>query len=194
MKVVGINASHRRESNSGLMLSTALEICSAKGFEVEQIDLWDKEISYCVVCGLCGKKYGCSQDDDVMDILDKLAEADAILVATPTYFGGISGRLKSLFDRTLPLRRNKMMLSGKIGAAFAVGGSRNGGQEYTIQQIHAWMLIHEMAVVGDKKTAHFGGICTARNAGDALKDEVGMQTVINTAENLCARLSSLARG
>jgi multimeric flavodoxin WrbA len=188
MKILGISASHRRESNSEMMLSKALEHCKKQGFEVEHIGLWDKDLSFCVVCGFCAKEYGCSQKDDVQKILDSMREADAIIVSTPVYFGGISGRLRALFDRTLPLRRNDMLLSGKIGAALAVGGSRNGDQEYAIQQIHACMLIHEMTIVGDRKTAHFGGICMGRAPGDALKDETGMATVINTAENICSTL------
>lgn len=185
MKVVGVNGSHRGDSNSALMLVKALEVCASRGLDVEQIDLCSKKINYCTVCNMCAKKYCCSQDDDVMDMLDKFAGADAILVVSPTYFGGISGRLRSLFDRTLPLRRNGMMLGGKIGACAAVGGSRNGGQEHVITQIQAWMLIHQMTLVGDRKTAHFGGICTARDSPSVLDDKVGMETVLNTAENVC---------
>jgi multimeric flavodoxin WrbA len=188
MRIVGVNGSHRADGNSGGMLAKALEVCESRGFEVRQIDLADKDIGFCTSCNLCAKRYGCSQDDDVMDILDALEGADGIIVASPTYFGALSGRLKSFFDRTFPLRRNGMMLAGKVGAVLSVGGSRNGGQEHVIQQIRLWMLIHEMTVVGDMQTAHFGGICVGRNPGDALKDETGMKTVMNTAENVCARL------
>jgi multimeric flavodoxin WrbA len=188
MKIVGLNGSHRQKSNCGLMMERALELCAERGFDVEQIDLWDADIRFCSVCDLCAKNYSCSIDDDCMGILERLKAADAILVASPVYFGGVSGRLRSLFDRTLPLRRNGMLLSEKVGAAFAVGGSRNGGQEHTVQQIHLWMLIHEMAVVGDRQSAHFGGICIAKRPMDVLNDEAGMTTVMNTADNVCRRL------
>jgi multimeric flavodoxin WrbA len=66
-----------------------------------------------------------------------------------------------------------------------IGGSRNGGQELTIQTIHSWMYIHGMAVVGD--AGHFGGI--------ALKpfesDKEGLKTVKDTANMLCDTLSRL---
>ncbi|MFH1054599.1 MAG: flavodoxin family protein [Candidatus Altiarchaeota archaeon] len=188
MKIVGVNGSHRPGGNTGYMVAKALEVCAEKGFDVEQVDLAGKDIGYCTVCDGCRGKYTCTVEDDVMDILDKLAAADAIIVGSPTYFGGITGRLRTLFDRTLPLRRNGMMLSGKIGAALAVGGSRNGGQEHTVQQIHLWMLIQEMTVVGDMKTAHFGGICAAYKPGTVPEDKAGMETVTNTAENVCKRL------
>jgi multimeric flavodoxin WrbA len=188
MKVVGLNGSHRRNGNTDYMLKKALEVCSAKGLEVEQIDLVDKRIGYCSVCDACKGGYTCPLEDDVMEILDRLVEGDAIIVASPTYFGGVSGRLRALFDRTLPLRRNGMKLAGKVGAALTVGGSRNGGQELVIQQIHAWMLIHEITVVGDRRTAHFGGITVAHKPGGVKEDEEGMKTVVNTAENVCNRL------
>ncbi len=189
MRIVGINGSHRKDSNTGMMVSAALEACSGRGFDVEQIDLWDRKIGYCTVCGKCRGSYCCSIDDDVMDILDRMKSADAILVASPTYFGDVSARLKSLFDRTLPLRRNSMLLSGKVGAGFATGGSRNGGQEKVISQIHSWMLIHQMSVVGDRETAHFGGICVSNKPGSVVDDVEGMTTVLNTAENVCDVLS-----
>ncbi|MFC2162539.1 flavodoxin family protein [Candidatus Altiarchaeota archaeon] len=188
MKVLGINASHRKDGNSRAMVEAALETCTDNGLETELIDLADKDIGFCTVCDACKKGYTCSQDDDVMDILDAMRAADAIMIASPTYFGGVSGRLRALLDRTLPLRRNDMMLAGKIGGALACGGSRNGGQEYTIQQIHAAMLIHEMMVVGDKGTAHFGAITTARAKGQVVEDEVGMKTVVNLAQNICDKL------
>ncbi len=77
------------------------------------------------------------------------------------------------------LRRQGFLLSGKVGGAIAVGGSRNGGQEKTVQAIHDWMHIHGMIVVGDNN--HFGGIVHA----PAESDEVGMQTVTDTIGKIC---------
>ncbi|MFH1403625.1 MAG: flavodoxin family protein [Candidatus Altiarchaeota archaeon] len=188
MKVLGINGSHRKDGNTSVMVCKALEVCVKNGLETEQVDLVDYDVRYCTVCDACRKEYACSQEDDGIGLLDRMRGADAIIIASPTYFGGVSGRLRTLFDRTLPLRRNGMMLSGKIGGALAVGGSRNGGQEYVIHQIHAAMLIHEMMIVGDSRTAHFGGIATAHAPGSVLDDDVGMTTVLNLAENICARL------
>ncbi|MBM3309433.1 MAG: flavodoxin family protein [Candidatus Altiarchaeales archaeon] len=180
MKVLGIGGSHRR-GNTEDLVKKALETCRQNRLETEYISLAGLRIEYCTDCGACRKAFTCSQKDDVMAVLQKMSDADAIIVGSPTYFGCVSGRLKALFDRTLPLRRQGNMLKDKVGAAIAVGGSRNGGQEHVVQQIHAWMLIQEMTVVGDKKTAHFGGIAVGRNPGDALQDIVGVETVVNTA-------------
>ena len=189
--ITGINGSHRRESNTSYIIEKALEVCEKRGHKVEHIDLYDKKIGYCTVCDRCRDEYKCSIDDDVSDILDSMRGSDAIIVGSPTYFADMTSRLKALFDRSIPLRRNEMMLAGKIGAAMATGGSRNGGQEHAISQIHNWMLLNQMCIVADKKTAHFGGICKSQAPGTVNLDDIGLATVKNTAENLCDMLDRL---
>lgn len=188
MNVVAVNGSHRRASNTSQMVGRALEVCESHGAEVEEIDLVEKDIGFCTTCGRCKDGFTCSIDDDVMDILETLSKADGIIIASPTYFGDTTSRLKALMDRSLPLRRNGFMLKGKYGAALAVGGSRNGGQELTVKMIHAFMLIHGMAVVGDVKNPHFGGICTAHKPASVVEDVQGMETVESAANNLMFHL------
>jgi hypothetical protein len=53
------------------------------------------------------------------------------------------------------------------------------------------MLLNEMVVVSDKKTAHFGGIAVGREPGDALKDEAGVATVVNLSEKIVETLERL---
>jgi multimeric flavodoxin WrbA len=180
MKVLGICGSHRH-ANTEQLVKKALDVCKEHKLEAEYVSLADLKIDYCTDCGACKKAFACPLEDDVMSLLNKMRNSNALIIGSPTYFGGVSGKLKAMFDRTLPLRRQGNMLKHKLGAAVAVGGSRNGGQEQVIQQIHAWMFIQEMAVVSDKTTAHFGGIAVGRNPGDVLKDDVGMETVKNTA-------------
>jgi len=191
LKVLGISGSHRGEGNTVDLVEKALSVCEEKGFEVEFVSLADKSIGFCTDCGRCRGSFECSIDDDVFPILEKMRDADALIVGSPAYFASVSGRLKTLFDRTLPLRRNAMMLSGKVGACVSVGGSRNGGQEFVVRDITNWMLLHEMIVVSDKKTAHFGGIAVGRNPPDALQDEVGLKTVVNVSEKVCETLDRL---
>lgn len=186
MKVLGISGSPRIDGNTSLLVKKALETCKDIGAETEYISLSGKQIQFCDNCDACTEKtgYKCPKKDDTAAILDAMKKADAIIIGSPTYFASISGQLKTLFDRTLPLRRNNLQLSGKTGGAITVGGSRNGGQENAVRDIHNWMLIHEMIIVSDKKTAHFGGIAVARNPGDALRDETGLATVENLALNI----------
>lgn len=178
--VLGISGSPRKGGNTEILVKHALEICKNDGLKTEFISLAEKKIYPLGV----GED---SEYDNASEILDSMKNSKAIIIGSPVYFGTVSANLKALFDRTLPLRRNNMQLRNKIGGAIAVGGSRNGGQELTIQTIHNFMLIHEMIVVSDRETAHFGGICVGRNPGDVLNDKEGLKTV----ENLAIKISKL---
>jgi len=190
MKILGISGSPRKGSNTSILVKRALNVCEKEGFETEFISLANFKIEFCDDCGYCNEKnnFRCSKEDDVEKILEKMIKADGLIIGSPTYFASISGKLKALFDRTLPLRRDNFKLKGKVGGAIAVGGSRNGGQEFAIREIQNWMLLHNILVVSDEKTAHFGGICTGRKEGDVLNDKVGLKTVENLALNICKTL------
>jgi len=177
VKILGISGSHRK-GNTEILVKKALEVCKENGYEPEFISLADLDIGY----------YGSEKKEDTENVLTAMSESDAIIIGSPTYFASVSGKLKSLFDRSLSLRKDNYKLSGKLGGAIAVGGSRNGGQEFVTMQIHNWMLLHEMVVVSDKTTAHFGGIAVGRNPGDVLRDDIGIETVENLAENIVSNL------
>jgi multimeric flavodoxin WrbA len=187
MKVLGICGSHRKESNSHFFLSKALAVCEQHGLETELVTLFDKEIGECTVCEVCRTKFECPIKDGMQDIYERLMAADAIIIASPAYFGMVSGKLKSLFDRSLPLRRQGMKLSNKVGGAISVGASRNGGQEHVCRQILAWMGLHEMISVTDKGTAHFGGIGWVPRGTKPEDDKTG----IETSENLGKKIAEV---
>ncbi len=182
MKITGISGSPTAGGNNEKLIELCLGIAREKGFETEKIFLSDLEVLPCTDCGACRKAKVCPIDDDMAGINELLEKSDAFIVSSPVFFGCVSAQLKALFDRTIVQRRNGFLLKGKVGGAIAIGGSRNGGQEFTIQAIHSWMHIHGMIVIGDK--SHFGGI--------ALKpiesDEVGLKTVRETVNMLCETL------
>ena len=93
----------------------------------------------------------CSQKDDFQQLIAKLADPEVvgIILASPVYMGCMSSQAKAFIDRSVLFRRNGFLFRNKLGGAIAVGGSRNGGQELTIQAIHAGMMIHDMIIVGD---------------------------------------------
>lgn len=177
MFIVGISGSPRKK-NSERILSYALDKFEKEGHKTEQILLSEKKVEPCIACGGCSKENRCIHDDETNRINETLAKADGILVVTPVYFGSMSGQLKVLLDKTLPLRRNGFLLKGKVGAAIAVGKSRNGGQELACKDIHSWMFIQGMVVVGDN--SHFGGTVQS----EFEDDEFGKGTVDGVIEAL----------
>ena len=98
-----LSTSPRRGGNSDLLCDQFILGAEEAGNQVEKIFLRDKEINYCVACDSCLKHEGkCVSKDDMAEILDKMIEADVIVMATPVYFYTMNGQMKTLIDRTYP--------------------------------------------------------------------------------------------
>lgn len=177
--IVLINGSPRKENSSKIIDYAVSELEKCKDKEHKVINLSEKEINFCKHCDYCKTHNKCTIDDDCNSINSDLAKADGIVFVTPVYFGSMTGQLKTMLDRTLPLRRNGLKLKDKVGAVVAVGGSRNGGQEHTIADVGNAMHIQGMIVVGDDN--HFGGIVHAPFE----KDKIGKETVESTIQKVC---------
>ena len=181
VKIAIINGSPRKKNSHDVVLHVINKFTDIN-FDV--INLSEEKIGFCVDCAKCfdGK---CVINDDCNKVAEKLVDAQGLLFVSPTYFGGMTAQLKALIDRTRPLRRNGFMLKDKIGSVIALGGSRNGGQELVCQQIHAFMHIQGMVIVGDNN--HFGGIVKSPFSDD----DVGRGTVDATVEKLIATIDKL---
>lgn len=100
-KVLVLSASPRRGGNSDLLCDQFILGAKESGNQVEKILLRDKEINYCLACDACqGNGGNCVQKDDMTEVLDKIIDADVIVMATPVYFYTMSGQMKTLIDRT----------------------------------------------------------------------------------------------
>lgn len=174
MLIVGISGSPRKNGNSEQIIQMMKDYFFEEDFEVITLKLSEVSAAPCRHCNYCRNANECSQDAAANEVNRILVQADAIIVATPVYFGGMTGQLKCLLDKTVPLRRNGYLLSGKIGAAIATAMDRNGGQESAVKAVHAWMLTHGMAVVGDK--VNFG----ASVVEPVQADETGLQAIQET--------------
>lgn len=185
-KIVAVVGSPHLKGNTNAMVDLAFEIFQKHGFETTKISLAEYKIKPCIACGLCKTGLTCSiKDDGMINLYETFSSADAIIWASPTYMGNVSAQIKAILDRTIALRRNGFLLKDKFSAAFAVGGSRNGGQEFVVNQLQAYMHIHGMIPLGDDN--HFGGIAYAPFS----EDQTGQETVIQTAEKICRMLNKL---
>jgi multimeric flavodoxin WrbA len=100
-KVLVLSSSPRRAGNSDLLCDQFTSGAKESGNNVEKIFIRDKKINYCTGCGTCIDRGGkCSQKDDMTDVLNKMVEADVIVMATPVYFYTMCGQMKTLIDRT----------------------------------------------------------------------------------------------
>lgn len=191
MLILGINGSPRRQGNTAALLQQALETAAAQGAATKLINVAEildqLQTPFCRACATpCPGK--CNQGTPLEETLEALARAHGLLVASPVYFGEISGQLKSFWDLTRRLRSRKSLLN-VVGGALSVGAARFGGQETTLGAIHNMMLIQGMIVVGnghiDNDAGHYG----AAAQQPAAEDEGGLKR----AHVLAKRVVQVAR-
>ncbi|MCH3961598.1 MAG: flavodoxin family protein [Solobacterium sp.] len=101
-KVLILSGSPRKNGNSDLLCDEFMRGAAEKGNEVEKIRLAEKKIGYCLGCYYCREHHGtCVQKDDMAEILEKMIQADVIVLASPVYFYAIDAQLKTAIDRTV---------------------------------------------------------------------------------------------
>jgi len=190
MKILGIAASPRKDQSTYFLLNECLqEIQNSSAalinpIETEIISLAGKQINGCTACGKCKKGVLCSQQDDFQEIIPILADPDlkGLVIATPVYMGCMSSQAKAFLDRSVIFRRNGFLFKNMLGSVLTVGGSRNGGQELTIQAVHAAMMIHDMVIVGDGR--HFGGTAWSGHPDGYKEDETGIESARLTGKRM----------
>ena len=102
-KVVIISASLRKDSNSEQLAKALAQGAERAGNEIEFISLSGKTLGFCTGCLSCQKTFRCYMQDDAAVIAEKIKNADVVVFATPIYYYGISGQLKTLLDRCNPI-------------------------------------------------------------------------------------------
>ncbi len=185
MKVVAFSGSARKGGNTALLLRTVLAELEKEGVETELIELAGQELRGCVACYECFKKkdgycaYSALKNDGINGYLDKMKEADGILLGSPTYFADVSTEMKALIDRCgMVSRANGDLFKRKAGAA--VVAARRAGAIHVFDSINHFFLIGQMIVVG----SNYWNIGMGREKEEVTKDEEGMQTMRILGQNM----------
>jgi len=123
-KAVGIAGSPRRNGNSTSLLKAVLRGAESQGAATVTIHLDDLQFRGCRGCETCAPRDECVVRDALTPVFETLKLADIWVLASPIYFDGVSGQLKTFFDRCLWLAmqagQRHARLIGTRGAAIIV--------------------------------------------------------------------------
>lgn len=101
-KVLILSGSPRKGGNSDLLCDEFMRGAAETGNEVEEIRVAAKKVAPCSGCYYCTKNNGkCVHKDDMAEILQKMIDADVLVLASPVYFYSINAQLKAVIDRTV---------------------------------------------------------------------------------------------
>ena len=183
MKIIGISASPRKGSNSGILLDHG---ASAIATEVEHYRLRECGFSKCRACDTCTGEH-CVNEDDADALWEKIAHKDCIglFISVPVWFATGGGEWSKFLFRSRKERHANYALRCKPFACAAVAGRRDGGGELTIDGIHRSMRHHGMMGIGNLyDSCHHGCVAIASKPGDVIHDTLGMDRAISTMRSL----------
>ena len=101
-KVLILSGSPRKGGNSDLLCDEFLRGAREAGHSVEKIRVAERKVAPCSACYYCRKSGGvCARKDDMAEILQKMVDADVLVLASPVYFYSIDAQLKAVIDRTV---------------------------------------------------------------------------------------------
>ncbi|WP_122639806.1 flavodoxin family protein [Romboutsia sp. Marseille-P6047] len=100
-KVLVLSASPRKNGDSEILCEQFINGARESGNDIEKIFLGDKIINYCIACYRCRRDGVCVHKDDMASILQKMINADVIVMASPVYFYTMDAQMKTLIDRTV---------------------------------------------------------------------------------------------
>ena len=189
MKVVAFNGSARKDGNTAILLRTVMAELEDEGIKTELVQFGPVGIPGCIACFKCFEKKDkrCAQTGDIVnECIEKMLEADGMLLGSPTYFANVSTNMKSLIDRAgMVARANDDMFKREIGAA--VVAVRRCGAIHVFNSINHLFFIAQMIVPGSS----YWNMGFGREAGQAAGDEEGIQTMKTLGKNMAWLLKKL---
>ncbi|AOY59453.1 MULTISPECIES: flavodoxin family protein [Desulfococcus] len=189
MKVIGFNASPRKDGNTFRLVNTVLGELEKAGIETELVQIGGRKIQGCIACYKCfeNKDRRCAVTQDMLnDCLEKMIAADGMILGSPTYFANMSADLKALIDRAgLVAKANGEMFRRKVGAA--VVAVRRAGSVHTFDSINHFFTIGQMIIPGSS----YWNMGIGLDKGDVDKDEEGLQTMKTLGRNMAWLLKKI---
>lgn len=175
MKVLLINGSPRHNSNTLLALKEMEKVFTEEGIETEIINIGTKAIQGCIACEKCRELNKCVFNDLVNEVAAKLEIADGMIVGSPVYYAAPNASVQALMQRLF--YSNHFDKTMKVGATFVC--ARRSGTTTSFDVINKFFTNCGMPVVSSQYWNNSHGW----DAGEAIKDEEGMQTARTLAKN-----------
>lgn len=191
MKVVAFNGSPKEEGNTYRAIKMVAEELEQEGIDVEIIQVGNKVIRGCLACNACKTNQNdrcVIEEDEVNEWIQKMKEADGILLGSPVHFAAIGGTMKSFLDRAFYVASTGGILRHKVGAA-VVAVRRSGGVP-TYNQLNNYINYAEMLM----PSSNYWNVIHGRTPGELVGDEEGKQIMRILGKNMAFLMKLVEHG
>ena len=175
-KVLVLNGSPNVKGCTARALEEVIRTLNDEGVETELIQVGKMNVRGCLACDRCVSLGRCVIDDGVNEAVEKLREADGLLIGSPVYYGSPNGNLLSFLDRMFYSSIGGKHM--KVGAA--VVSCRRGGNTASFDVLNKYFSISGMPIASSSYWNQVHGF----SAEDVEKDLEGLQTMRNLGRNM----------
>lgn len=189
MKVIAINGSPRKEGNTYHAIKIVAEELEKENIEVEIIHVGNQVIRGCMGCNACMKNRDGKcviAKDLVNEAIQKMKEADGILLGSPVHYAAVGGTMKSFLDRAF--YAGSGLYRHKVGAS-VVAVRRSGGLP-TFNQLNNFINYAEMVI----PTSNYWNVIHGAAPGEVMQDEEGKQIMRVLGKNMAWLMKTIENG
>lgn len=158
MKVLGIVGSPRKGGNSAVLTEQVVAGAQEKWAQAEIVTISELNIGPCRACMGCKPQAGsCTQKDDMIPLLEKMKAADALVLATPIYYGDVTAQMKAWMDRCyclMDMQFNTPLKGKKVALVTSFANPQEEMADHGLKTLAQFCAFNQMQIVGEIKGAN----------------------------------------
>lgn len=196
IRVLIINGSPRRKSNTAQFVAKASEGAKSVGAKVVEYTIAGKNYEHCrETCRNYHARTGnCIIDDDLHELANEWIRADGIIYAVPVFHMGMPSAMNAIITRIGAIvfghSKGKVGRFLKAGGVITQGNTQYGGQEIVMEYINAHLLLMNcIPVTSDKPESYIGVAARVRKDGTIARND----EILESTYQLGIRIVEMAR-
>ena len=182
-----VNGSPRSEGCTYTALREIAGALEKNGVETEMFQIGTKPVHGCLNCDKCKMGDKCAIGDELYnELLDKITEADGVIIGSPVYFSGPNGALCALLDRVFFSSMGKFAHK----PAACIVSCRRGGASAAFDRLNKYFTISQMPIV----SSQYWNAVHGSTPDDVRRDLEGLQIMRTLGNNMAWLIKIINEG
>lgn len=178
MKVIMLNGSSHQKGCTNTALNVIADELEKQAIESEIVWIGNKPIQGCIGCWQCkkGNSHCVFEKDLVNEVIEKMNEADGIILGSPVQFASAAGHFTAFLDRLFMAGADVF----KFKPATAICSARRAGTTATFHQLLDYITMNQMIV----SPSPYWNMVHGNQPEEVMKDEEGLYIMRSVAAGM----------